>query len=71
MLPKVCPICCTASIELMLRDTLLSTHIDGLACPSLGALVYHCNVGHVFLLISDQFKWEEPIQEGSGYSVIV
>ena len=71
MTAKVCPICCTDSIERMLRDTLLSAYVDGITYPSSGAVAYHCKEGHVFLLISDRFKWGEAIRQGKGYSMMV
>ena len=71
MTPKVCPICCTESIEPMLRDTLLAAYVDGITYPSSGAVAYHCKEGHVFLLIGDRFKWGEAVRQGKGYSMIL
>ena len=71
MIPRVCPICCATSVEQTLRDTLLSAHVDGVAYPSSGAIAYRCKGGHLFLLISDRFKWAEPTLEGRGYSIVV
>ena len=71
MSPRVCPICCSGSVERILRDTLLSAHIDGFSCRSTGAVAYHCSSGHVFLVVDEDFAWKEPIPEGRGYSMLI
>jgi hypothetical protein len=68
---RLCPICGTQSVERILRDTLLSAHIQGLACPSAGAMAYHCGEGHVFLIVGETFRWKEPFPEGNGCSLVV
>jgi len=71
MIPKVCPICCSGSIQLVLRDTLLSAESFRLAYPSSAAVAYRCTTGHVFLLLGKDFQWSQPVKEGNGYSMMV
>lgn len=71
MVPRECPVCCSRFVERILRDSLLSAHIDGFACRSTGAVAYHCSAGHVFLLVDENFMWKEAAPEGSGYSILV
>jgi len=56
---------------MILRDTLLSAHLDGLECRSSGVVAYHCDAGHVFLLTSEDFRWNEPRRVGAGYALLV
>lgn len=71
LIPVLCPICRSESVKQMLRDTLLCAHIEGLACPSSGTVAYHCDAGHVFVVVSDYFRWKEPVPEGEGHSILV
>lgn len=71
MLPRACPICGSGSVEQILRETLISAHIDGFACDSAGAMSYHCDSGHVFLIVTEDFTWKEARPEGPGHSILV
>jgi len=71
MIPKQCPICCGNSIRPILRDVLLSAYLDGSASHSPGASAYRCIEGHVFLVLDEGFRWEEPRAEGNGHSMMV
>jgi hypothetical protein len=71
MIPKLCPICCTGSIELVLRDTLISAENFRLAYPSSTAVAYRCSAGHGFLLVGEDFRWNQPMREGDGYAMMV
>jgi hypothetical protein len=71
MRAKFCPVCGSGSIHLTLRDLLLSAHVDGLTCRSSGAFAYHCDTGHIFLLLSEDFRSQQPVPEGKGYSILV
>lgn len=71
MVPTLCPICRSATIEQILHETLLSAHRDGLRCSSSGVFAYHCNSGHVFLIVNDAFRWEEAVIDGTASLAIV
>ena len=71
MIPETCPICRSGSLKQIMRETFLSVHIDGLACPSTGAVAYHCDNGHVFLVVNDDFGWKEAVREGNGHTIFV
>lgn len=71
MTPKQCPVCCSNSIGLILRDAFLTAHIGGLSHPSSGAVAYHCDSGHVFLVVTEDFGWKEPIMQDSGFYIVV
>lgn len=36
-----------------------------------GGRIPHCAAGHVFLVVSENFKWEEPQPEGPGHTILV
>jgi hypothetical protein len=55
MVPAVCPICRSDKIRQTLRETPLSAYLDGLTARSTGALAYHRDLGHVFLLVTRTF----------------
>jgi hypothetical protein len=55
----------------MLRDALLFAHIDGLLCSSTGVIVYHCDAGHVFMIVEDDSRWNEVLPELDGSSPLV
>jgi hypothetical protein len=71
VLAKLCPVCGSDSLEPILRDVIPAAYIVGLNSPSVGALAYHCPRGHVFLLLGEEFGWEEPAPEGSGYAIFL
>lgn len=71
MSPTICPICRSASVEQMLRDALLFAHIDGLLCTSTEVIVYHCDSGHVFMIVEDDSGWNEVVPEIKGSSTLV
>ncbi len=71
LIPTLCPICRSESIAQILRDTLLCAHIEGLTCPSSGAIAYHCEAGHVFVVVGEDFRWKEPMLEDKEYSIFV
>ncbi len=58
--PTRCPICGSDQITQILCDTLLSAHFRGMQCPSEGVVAYHCEGGHVFLLLRSDFSWGQP-----------
>jgi len=68
---KLCPVCGETSIECIACDVLLSSYSVGLKFPPAGAVAYHCDRGHVFLLLSEDFRWEESVPVGSGYAIFV
>ena len=47
---KLCPVCGETSIEHIARDVLLAAYVLGLRSAAAGAIAYHCDRGHVFLL---------------------
>jgi hypothetical protein len=69
--PKLCPICCDDSLERLLRETWIPPQFPSSTYSSSAALAYHCAAGHVFWVVSDRFKCEEPIRQGDGYSMMV
>lgn len=69
--PKLCPACGTDMIQPMLREVMLSAHVDGLAFGSSGIVAYHCAAGHVFLVFGSSFERGEPLPDGNGCSLIV
>lgn len=71
MIPVLCPICRSESIGQILRDTLLSAYIEGLACPSSGTIAYHCHAGHIFVIVGEGFRWKEPVLQVDGNSILV
>lgn len=71
VLAKLCPICGSDSLEPIVREVLISAYIVGLKCPSVGALAYHCHRGHVFLLLGEEFRWDESVPEGSGCAIFL
>ena len=68
---KLCPVCGETSIEYIARDVLLAAYVVGLRSPSVGAVAYHCDRGHVFLLLGEEFRWKEPVPDGPGYGIFV
>jgi hypothetical protein len=68
---KLCPVCGSDSLELIQRDVLIAAYAVGLKCPSVGALAYHCHRGHVFLLLGEEFRWEEAVPDGLGYALFL
>lgn len=71
MVPRECPFCCSTSVERILRNTLLTAHVEGFACHSTGVIAYHCSSGHVFLVVDEDFMWKESIPEINGSSMLV
>jgi hypothetical protein len=68
---KLCPVFGATSIEHIGRDVLLAAYAVGLKRPLTGAIAYHCDPGHVFLLLGQEFRWEEPLPDGPGYSIVL
>jgi hypothetical protein len=66
---KLSPVCGETSIEHIARNVLLSAYADGLKRPSAGAVAYHCERGHVFLLLSEDFSRDEAVPIGPGYAI--
>lgn len=69
MIPTICPTCHSETIERILSDVLLSAHIRGLRCSSSGVVAYHCGVGHVFLVVDEDFRWSEVVPQVRGSAV--
>jgi hypothetical protein len=69
--PKSCPVCCSTSIERMMKDTLLSAKPDGLAPHMLEVVAYQCDNAHVFLLVAEGFWWKQPHKSGAGYEIMM
>ena len=61
MLPRLCPVCGSKAVQRIARDVLLAAYAAGVRCPSTGAAAYHCDRGHVFLLLGTEFRWEEMV----------
>jgi hypothetical protein len=71
MIPRICPTCQSESIEQMMRDISLSAYRDSLKCGSSRVIAYHCDSGHVFLMINEGFRWEEAAPEANSVLTFV
>jgi hypothetical protein len=52
-------------------NTIFSAYIDGIKSSAVGLWAYHCEAGHVFLVIGSEFRLSEAVPDGNGHTVIV